>query len=132
MRYIRGEPARFAFFITNVELQQNRKHTIEFGGEAVDAFGQLEAIERLEKGKMLSHEAGLAALHVTNDMPFYRKPQRLYRSLRFQFCYFLNGFFGIIFAEDLRTDGGLHNFKRLQFGHHHQPHGFRLTPGFAR
>ena len=75
---------------------------------------------------MFSHEAGFAALHVTDHVPFYT-------TLRGERLNFRNTFFGIILTQDARArlDGGLDNFKRLRLGDDHEANLIGIASAFS-
>src|SRR6187549_3022611 len=73
---------------------------------------------------MISHQACLAALHMTDHMPFYTCLQR-------QRLDFRDSLFGIIFSQDSDTcfDGSLDYFQGLGLGHHYEPDCLCISSG---
>ncbi len=76
---------------------------------------------------MIRHQARLAALHVTDHMPFYT-------CLRGQGLDFHHTLLRVILAEDAhaRFDGCPDGFQRLCLGHHNKPDLPQIPPGTPR
>src|SRR5512138_53371 len=76
---------------------------------------------------MISHEAGFAALHMTDHVPFYTNlsPDRLH------FC---NTLYRVILTKNTYPcfNGSLDNLERLGFCHNNQPDLPRVAAAFAR